>query len=103
MDATIVVINNDGGGIFSFLPQAASAEHFEQLFGTPHGLTFAATAALYGASHVLVPDGVALTAALATTIPTPGLHIVEVRTARARNVVLHRDAWTAVSTALDTR
>ena len=103
LDATIVVVNNDGGGIFSFLPQASSPEHFEQLFGTPHGLTFAATAALYGASHAMVSDGAALAAALTTTIPAPGLHIVEVRTERARNVVLHRDAWAAVSAALDER
>ncbi|KPV48182.1 2-succinyl-5-enolpyruvyl-6-hydroxy-3-cyclohexene-1-carboxylate synthase, partial [Kouleothrix aurantiaca] len=38
IDATIVLLNNDGGGIFSFLPQAADPEHFEALFGTPTGL-----------------------------------------------------------------
>ena len=45
LEATIVVINNDGGGIFSFLPQATAAMpgaglpgHFEELFGTPHGI-----------------------------------------------------------------
>ena len=37
LDATIIVLNNDGGGIFSFLPQAEQEEHFETLFGTPHG------------------------------------------------------------------
>ena len=35
----MILINNDGGGIFSFLPQAAHPEHFEN-FGTPTGLSF---------------------------------------------------------------
>ena len=48
LDATIVLLNNDGGGIFSFLPQAAVPDHFEELFGTPTGLDFRHAAALYG-------------------------------------------------------
>ena len=53
LNATIILINNDGGGIFSFLPQAAYPEHFEDLFGTPHGLDFRPAAELYGASYHL--------------------------------------------------
>src|SRR5258705_10750752 len=45
--ATIVVVNNDGGGIFSFLP-AVRHDSFERYFGTPHGLTFEHAASLYG-------------------------------------------------------
>ena len=48
--ATIVLVHNDGGGIFSFLPQAQDPEHFEQLFGTPHGLDFRPAAKMYGLS-----------------------------------------------------
>ena len=101
LDATIVVINNDGGGIFSFLPQAAEAEHFERLFGTPHGLTFEHAAALYGARHVRVHDVAALRTAVTAGLGARGLQVVEIRTDRTRNVALHRDAWTAVGTALD--
>lgn len=44
----IVLLNNDGGGIFSYLPQKASAEvYFERLFGTPTGLDFEHAALLY--------------------------------------------------------
>jgi 2-succinyl-5-enolpyruvyl-6-hydroxy-3-cyclohexene-1-carboxylate synthase len=101
IDCTIVVINNDGGGIFSFLPQAADREHFEQLFGTPHGLTFGAAAALYGARHSRADTVEALRSDVAVGTRGSGVHIIEVHTARDRNVALHREAWAAVAAALD--
>lgn len=100
-DVTVVVLNNDGGGIFSFLPQAAHPEHFEQLFGTPHGLEFAPVAELYGAQYHLVQDSESLRQAVATGVAGHGLYLIELRTDRARNVVLHREAWAAVAAALD--
>ena len=54
MDLTIVIMNNDGGGIFSYLPQAESGNHFEELFGTPTGLTFDHIAAMYDAQYAAV-------------------------------------------------
>src|SRR5262249_50645143 len=48
LNATVVLLNNDGGGIFSFLSQASQPEHFEALFGTPHGLDFQPLVAMYG-------------------------------------------------------
>ena len=59
-----MLINNDGGGIFSFLPVATQADAFEQHVATPHGLDFAHAAALYGAAHVPVSDPAQLRAAL---------------------------------------
>ena len=58
LDATVVVLNNDGGGIFSFLPQAEQldAPTFEALFGTPTGLDVAAAARLFEASHARPGD-----------------------------------------------
>lgn len=100
LDATIVVLNNDGGGIFSFLPQAALREHFETLFGTPHGLTFAPAAELYGATYRCATTTEELRAHVEAGIAGRGLHVVELRTDRARNVTLHREAWAAVSRAL---
>ena len=97
LDATIVVINNDGGGIFSFLPQSAHDEHFEKLFGTPHGLTFESAAALYGARYNCVDNSASLRESLADGIAGSGLHIIEIETDRARNVELHRDVWDAVA------
>lgn len=100
LNATIVVLNNDGGGIFSFLPQAAHPAHFEQLFGTPHGLNFEPVAELYGAQYHRADTMQALRNGVLAGINGSGLHIVEMRTDRARNVDLHRDAWNRVATAL---
>jgi len=100
LDATIVVVNNDGGGIFSFLPQAGLPERFEQLFGTPHGLEFAPAAAMYGARYTRAASHDALRAALDAGVRGRGLHIIELRTDRARNVALHRAAWRAVADAI---
>ena len=101
LDATIVVLNNDGGGIFSFLPQASQATHFEQLWGTPHGLTFAPAADLYGAEYHDASDSDSLRRAVTASIIGSGLHIVERRTDRARNDELHKNAWAAVFAELD--
>jgi 2-succinyl-5-enolpyruvyl-6-hydroxy-3-cyclohexene-1-carboxylate synthase len=100
IDATIVVINNDGGGIFSFLPQAAHGEHFELLFGTPHGLDFSSAAALYGAKYNLVDTVDELRERVEKGIAGSGLHIVEIRTDRVRNVAQHQEAWAAVASDL---
>ncbi len=100
LDATIVLVNNDGGGIFSFLPQAEYPEHFEALFGTPHGLDFRHVATLYGASYSRADSWAGFRSQVREGISSPGLAIVEVRTARDRNVVRHREVWQAVEAAL---
>lgn len=100
IDATVVVINNDGGGVFSFLPQADHPEYFEKLFGTPHGLHFRHAAAHHGAEYVEASDFSTLQAAVAAGIAGSGLHVVEVRTERARNVELHQAVLERVTAAL---
>jgi 2-succinyl-5-enolpyruvyl-6-hydroxy-3-cyclohexene-1-carboxylate synthase len=94
-DLTIVLLNNDGGGIFEFLPVAGETDHFERLVATPHGTDFAAVAALCGFEHRLVETPEAFDAALSSPRT-----IVEVRTDRAANVTLHRRAWAAVEQAI---
>lgn len=100
LNATIILLNNDGGGIFSFLPQAADPEHFETLFGTPHGLDFLPLAHMYGASYTRISRWDAFRAAVRNGLAGDGLHIVEVPTGRDRNVALHRQFWPLVSQAL---
>ena len=98
--ATIILINNDGGGIFSFLPQAAYPEHFEQLFGTPHGLDFRPAAEMYGATFSRIADWAAFRAAVNAGLQADGVTIVEVASDRESNVTMHRAVWQAVSAAL---
>jgi 2-succinyl-5-enolpyruvyl-6-hydroxy-3-cyclohexene-1-carboxylate synthase len=87
---TIVLLNNDGGGIFHFLPVATQTDAFEEHFGTPHGLEFAKAAALYGCGYERVRDAGELRIALDRGTSGTSTTIIEVRTERRRNVELHR-------------
>ena len=100
LDLTIIIINNDGGGIFSFLPQADYPEHFEQLFGTPIGLDYSHTAALYGGHYQRVSEWYQFRKAVQQGMNDGGLHIVEVMTNRESNVSMHRQLWKNVGNAL---
>jgi 2-succinyl-5-enolpyruvyl-6-hydroxy-3-cyclohexene-1-carboxylate synthase len=100
LNLTIVLLNNDGGGIFSFLSQASDPEHFEELFGTPHGLDFRPLAETYGARFRRVASWEEFRAAMSAGITGGGLQVVEVPTERSRNVTQHRDLWQAVFAAL---
>jgi 2-succinyl-5-enolpyruvyl-6-hydroxy-3-cyclohexene-1-carboxylate synthase len=97
-DLTIVVLNDDGGGIFGLLEQGAPehAASFERVFGTPHGVDVAALCAAAGAGHVRVdvPD---VAAALA---PAPGVRVVEVRANRAELRQGHAQLRAAVEAAV---
>jgi len=96
--ATIVVVHNDGGGIFNFLPQAGFPAHFERHWGTPHGLDFVSLGQALGVAAQRVETRPALAAAVAAA-PT-GPRLVEVRTDRAANVALHRRIREAVAGVL---
>ena len=105
--ATIVLIDNDGGGIFSFLAQATTdlpevglPAHYEELFGTPHGLDLGPVVTALGAEHVVVLAA-ELRGVLVDSIARPGVQVLHLRTDRTRNVELHRAAAAAVADALE--
>jgi 2-succinyl-5-enolpyruvyl-6-hydroxy-3-cyclohexene-1-carboxylate synthase len=98
----IVVLNNDGGGIFHFLAVEREGADFEEHVATPHGLDFAHAAALYGLSHERAADPEAFRAALDRALAAPTATILEVRTERAENVALHRRVWEAVAGSVRT-
>ena len=98
--ATIILLNNDGGGIFSFLPQARYPEHFEALFGTPTGLDFRLAAELYAAAFSRADTWKAFRREVRGGLVSDGLQIVELRTERARNLVLHKQVSAAVEEEL---
>lgn len=99
-DLTIVIINNDGGGIFSYLPQADAGNHFEELFGTPTGLTFGHIAAMYDAQYAAIhtPEEFGMELDKAKEKP---VRIIEVFTNRQANVKAHRDLWMQITDRLD--
>ena len=99
---TIVLLDNDGGGIFDFLPIAAARDVFEEHVATPHGLDFAHAAALYGCAFADVGTVAKLRAALAEGLraSSPGTTIIRVASDRAANVALHRELSAAVAAAL---
>ncbi len=97
---TVVVANNDGGGIFSFLPIAKFPEHFEPLFGTPHGMSFAKAAELYGATYSAPATLAELRQALGASLEA-GLSVIEVRTDRAENVALHETLGKRIAAAVE--
>lgn len=92
LDATIVVLNNNGGGIFSFLPQAdlLDRETFEELFGTPGDLPVADAAELFGAAYSRPTCWPSFRQALQHSIGGKGLSIIEIVTDRETNLVQHR-------------
>ena len=104
--ATIVLVNNDGGGIFSFLPQASAdapgaglPARFEELFGTPQGIDFGPVVKALGGVHRSV-SARGLRTALAESLVATGISVLELRTERARNVELHQQAAAAVAGAI---
>ncbi len=109
---TIVLLNNDGGGIFDFLavsraglarspePHAPSEDIFTRHVSTPTGLDFAKAADLYGLGHELASDAPGFREALERALAAESSGMVEVRTVRSENVALHRRVWDAVSSAL---
>ncbi len=100
LDATIIVLNNNGGGIFSFLPQADYQDVFETYFGTPHGLTFRAAAEMYGLDYSLADDWETFDRSVREGLSGNGVDLIEVPGDRERNVVLHRQMWETVSAGI---
>jgi 2-succinyl-5-enolpyruvyl-6-hydroxy-3-cyclohexene-1-carboxylate synthase len=95
----IVVIDNDGGGIFGFLPQANAlgAEEFEALLGTPRGVDVAKAAALFDLPHRRLNSLAELPDALAA-----GTGLIEVKADRQANVTLHQGITEKVFKAIAT-
>jgi len=96
-DLTIVVVNNDGGGIFHFLPQeeAMVPEEFEGLLGTPRSVDVAKAADMFGIEHRNIDDLEQLGAALSA-----GTGLIEVPVDRQENLALHRRLTEAAQEAL---
>ncbi len=108
LSLTVVLVDNDGGGIFSFLPQGQPGvpvagsglpEHYEQLFGTPHGTDLPKVIEAFGGT-CRDADAHDLAYAIREALGKPGVNVVRLRTERARNLALHREVAAVVQRAL---
>jgi 2-succinyl-5-enolpyruvyl-6-hydroxy-3-cyclohexene-1-carboxylate synthase len=91
----LVVVNNGGGGIFEYLPQAG-LEEFEQAWLTPLALDFSHAAAMYGLAYRQVAGAADFSAALEHALKG-GAHLIEVMVDRASSVAKHRAYWAAAA------
>jgi len=99
LDVRVVVTDNDGGAIFSYLPQVSTVEasRFEKLFGTPHGSNLSALASAFG----LRVNEVSNVQELRVAISAPGPSVTVVRTDRGANHALHGKLNAAITEAVD--
>lgn len=99
---TIVVLNNSGGGIFSFLPQhdQLDSNTFELLFGTPTDLNVAGATALFGGEYVAPSSWHGFRRAVTKGLTATGLTVIEITTDREHNLAVHRAIAAEVVKAL---
>lgn len=89
LNLTIILHNNDGGGIFEYLPQKGT-KHFDYLFSTSQGLDYSGAARLYGCGYTKLTYPYELQAALAAASIEQGVHIIEIPTSRECSRELHK-------------
>jgi 2-succinyl-5-enolpyruvyl-6-hydroxy-3-cyclohexene-1-carboxylate synthase len=107
---TIVLLNNDGGGIFDFLPVsraplargglADGTDPYTRHIATPTGLDFSRAAALYGLDYERADTASGFRAALQQALDRSSSGIIEIPSDRERNVEVHRAMWDAVARAI---
>ena len=99
LNLTIILHNNDGGGIFEYLPQKGT-KHFDYLFSTSQGLDYSGAAKLYGCGHTKISSPDELSHVLAKVSTESGVHIIEIPTDREYSRQLHRK-YTNVSVDME--
>ena len=99
LNLTIILHNNDGGGIFEYLPQKGT-KHFDYLFSTSQGLDYSGAAKLYGCGHTKISSPDELSRVLAKVSTESGVHIIEIPTNREYSQQLHKK-YTKVSVDME--
>jgi 2-succinyl-5-enolpyruvyl-6-hydroxy-3-cyclohexene-1-carboxylate synthase len=100
LPVTVVVLNNDGGGIFSFLPVSEHKPFFEPFFGTPQGVGFESAATMFGLDYTRPTSTEEFLAAYRAARSANSPSLIEVETDRDENVAVHRDLLERVTTAV---
>ena len=99
LNLTIILHNNDGGGIFEYLPQKGT-KHFDYLFSTSQGLDYSGAAKLYGCDYTKISSPDELSSVLANVSQEIGVHIIEIPTNREYSRELHKK-YTKVSVDME--
>lgn len=99
LNLTIILHNNDGGGIFEYLPQKGT-KHFDYLFSTSQGLDYSGAAKLYGCDYTKISSPDELSSVLANVSQETGVHIIEIPTNREYSRELHKK-YTKVSVDME--
>ena len=99
LNLTIILHNNDGGGIFEYLPQKGT-KHFDYLFSTSQGLDYSGAAKLYGCDYTKISSPDELSSVLANVSQETGIHIIEIPTNREYSRELHKK-YTKVSVDME--
>ena len=99
LNLTIILHNNDGGGIFEYLPQKGT-KYFDYLFSTSQGLDYSGAAKLYGCGYTKITSPDELSAVLANVSSETGVHIIEIPTNREYSRQLHKK-YTKVSVDME--
>ena len=99
LNLTIILHNNDGGGIFEYLPQKGT-KHFDYLFSTSQGLDYSGAAKLYGCGYIKISNPDELSSVLAKIGRESGVHIIEIPTNREYSRELHKK-YTKVSVDME--
>ena len=99
LNLTIILHNNDGGGIFEYLPQKGT-KYFDYLFSTSQGLDYSGVAKLYGCGYTKISSPDEVVPVLAKVSEESGVHIIEIPTDREYSRQLHRK-YTKVSVDME--
>ena len=99
LNLTIILHNNDGGGIFEYLPQKGT-KHFDYLFSTSQGLDYSGAVKLYGCGYTKISGPDELSTVLAKVSTESGVHIIEIPTDREYSRQLHKK-YTKVSVDME--
>jgi 2-succinyl-5-enolpyruvyl-6-hydroxy-3-cyclohexene-1-carboxylate synthase len=101
INLTIILLNNNGGGIFELLPISNFEPPFEQCFAIPHGIDFAPIISAYGCSHTLVDDWQHFQHLVLASLTQAGTQVIEVKSDRKRDKQLRHHMWQSVIAQID--
>ena len=96
-NVTVIVVNNNGGGIFHMLPIALGKDEFERVLGTPHGLNFQSAAKQFQIPYTLVQSLNQFRDTWRSSTTSSGAHVIEVQTDRDHNAKLHEELYRIVT------